>query len=135
MDRRDFMSTGASAAAALAIATGTASARGGTAIGDAGAGPRMSRAQFKAWLNTSFRIRPEGSLRSVPARLVAVNDGPSAAGLEQFSVVFQVEGAPASGLCELRHETGASLYLHLDGGRATAAGTHMLAVFSLIRAG
>lgn len=134
MQRRDFLSTGAGTAVALAVATNAASAQGVEWLEGALPAAGLTRARFAAWLHSGFRIRPVGGLRSGRATLIAITDGPRAAGLDQFHLIFRSDGRAPTGLCELRHDSGASVHMWLDesGGDGSAALTR--ATFSLITA-
>jgi hypothetical protein len=132
MDRRVFLTTGAQAAAAVAIAAAAVQAHGAEWPGAPHPAPAFTRARFEAWLNSSFSVRRIGSLRSRPATLIAIKDGPRCAGLDQFELVFSGEGPPMSGLCELEHSGGERLHLHLDAGRTERGSSLTRAAFSLI---
>jgi hypothetical protein len=110
MRRREFLTTSVTSATLLGLA--------GTSV--AGVGPvslpdEFNRTRFRSWLNQEFRIVASGSLRSAPARLVAIDDGPAQAGLNQFSILFKGSEALPRGLCWLSHPDGAHFMLHLDG--------------------
>jgi hypothetical protein len=79
----------------------------------------FSGARFRSWLNEEFRLTPGDSLRSSRATLVAVEDGPSHAGLEQFSLVFRGGASLPTGLCWLSRADGTQFMLHLQGAPAT----------------
>ena len=132
MDRRDFLTTGAGAAAALAITTEASSAHAAALIDSSQPGTALRRAHFESWLRDSFRVRSLAALRSARAMLVAVEDGPRHHGLEQFHVVFESDGALPSGFCELSHDSGANFALWLDPHGNGRAGAHARATFSLI---
>lgn len=132
MDRRDFLSTGAGTAMALAVATAAAPAEGAPLLHDAASAATLGRTRFEAWLHSEFRVRPIGCLRSARATLVAVVDGPQATGLDQFAVIFRSADRAPTGLCELRHDDGTALHLHLDDGGRDGTAVLARATFSLI---
>jgi hypothetical protein len=132
MDRRVFLTTGAQAAAAVAIAAGVVQAQGAGLPGATHRAPAFTRARFQAWLDDSFNVRRIGGLRSRRATLIAIKDGPHCAGLDQFELVFSGAGPPMSGLCELEHPSGERLHLRLEAGRAERGSWLTRAAFSLI---
>jgi hypothetical protein len=132
MHRRDFLSTGAGTAVALAVAAKAAPAHGAEWLEGTPPAAGLTRARFAAWLHSGFRVRPVGGLRSGRATLIEVADGPRAAGLDQFHLIFRSDGRVPTGLCELRHDSGATLHLWLDEGRRDGAAALTRATFSLI---
>ncbi len=66
-------------------------------------------------------------------KLVAVEDGPSAPGLEQFHVLFRGTGAATTGFCRLRHDSRSVLSLHLEAAAGESQGLAR-ATFNLITA-
>ena len=129
MDRRQFLSSGAGAAAALTAASASHAAV--WLQGTPSAQP-LSRADFERWLDSSFEVRRVGTMHSSSARLVAVQDGQHARALEQFHVILRGEDARATGLCELRHQGGTVLRLWLDAAGVDGEAPLMRATFSLI---
>jgi hypothetical protein len=131
MDRREFISSGAGTATAVALAAHAGASRASPLL--RGAPPStLNRAGFERWLNSSFELRRVGTLRVSRAQLIAVRDGQRAPGLEQFHVLWRGDGAAIPGLCELRHESGATLRLWLDVAGKDGAAPLMRATFSLI---
>ena len=111
MRRRDFIATGAVSATAAAVGASTqkALAMPGSPSN------RLNRTTFRSWLGSEFRLSAGSSFRTSPATLVAVDDGPTSAGLEQFSVVFGGATPLPTGLCWVTHADGAQFLLHLHG--------------------
>jgi len=132
MDRRDFLSTGAGAAAALAVVSTSSPVEGAAWTGLAPPAATVNRAQFEQWLNSAFRLRQIGALRSAEARVIAIHDGPRAHRLEQFHVVFSTPTTLASGRYALRHGSGTELELWLDRVIADDEPPRMRATFCLI---
>jgi hypothetical protein len=113
MNRRDFIVTG-TGTAAMAAAVGAAASTDGMAAWLKGSSSGLGRARFEAWLGSEFRVTAQGRVRSRAATLVAVSDGPEAAGLEQFHAVFRADGPLGTGLANLRHPDGTALSLWLE---------------------
>lgn len=110
MRRREFLTVSAASGALVAL---------GEASGAMAAAPSVvngfSRAQFAAWLNEDFQISSCGSLRSVRAKLTAIEDRIKAPGLEQFSVVFRGASPLPRGFCWLSRSDGSQFTLRLQG--------------------
>jgi len=111
MRRRDFIAT--SAVSATAAAVGVSAQKAMAFPGSPT--KRLSRATFRSWLGSEFRLSAGSSFRTAVATLVAVDDGPASAGLEQFSVVFGGTTSMPTGLCWISHADGAQFLLHLNG--------------------
>ncbi|MGO9930509.1 MAG: DUF6916 family protein [Steroidobacteraceae bacterium] len=127
MQRREFLTASAASAALLAAgSTGSAATVVLPAAGAAG----FNRARFRSWLNDEFQVTAWGSLRRSRATLAAVDDGPSHAGLEQFSIVFRGSAPLPAGLCWVSHPD-AQFVLHLHG---AVGGMQRRAHFSLLEA-
>jgi hypothetical protein len=92
-------------------------------------GGGFSRTRFRSWLNQEFRLTASNSLRGARAVLIAVEDGPAHAGLDQFSVVFRGGASLPQGLTWLSRPGGTQFMLHLNG---EPAGTLRRAHFSLL---
>lgn len=110
MRRREFLTVSAASGALVALGeTGDAMAAAPIVVNG------FSRAQFAAWLNEDFQISSCGSLRSVRAKLTAIEDRSKAPGLEQFSVVFRGVSSLPRGFCWLSRSDGTQFTLHLRG--------------------
>jgi len=124
MHRREFLATTAASAAMLAVGVA-----GSADAWPCGASNGFNRARFKSWLNREFRLGAQGAPRGFRATLMTVDDGPTHAGLEQFSIVFRGSTALPTGLCRLSPPDGAPFMLHLSG---IPGGTLRRAHFSLL---
>lgn len=113
MRRREFLSV--SAASAALVALGETSDAMAAAPTVASGFNGFSRAQFAAWLGEDFDIRACGSLRSVRAKLTAIEDRLAAPGLEQFRVVFRGASSLPRGSCWLSRSDGTQFSLQLQG--------------------
>jgi len=110
MRRREFLTVSAASAALVALGE-TSDAMSAAPIVVNG----FSRAQFAAWLNEDFQISSCGSLRSVRAKLTAIENRITAPGLDQFSVVFRGASSLPRGFCWLSRSDGTRFTLQLNG--------------------
>lgn len=94
------------------------------------AGPAYSRATFEALVDQRFYV-DDGAHPTLV--LAEITDGPVAAGLEQFTLIFR--GDPDAGLEEAIHrltpEGGAFMDLHLSPAGSDADGSYYAAAFAL----
>jgi len=135
MRRRTFVSAGVSTAAATLLLHGRAdSAERGRLqdVSPSQAPVRLRRATFQSWIGTSFRLRPEGALRSMRATLVEVRQVRNTPGLEQFQLLFRSSRVAPRGLCAVQHASGARFQLHVDPAKEKGSAKFSLATFCLI---
>lgn len=132
MRRRSFMTAVAGTAGAALTLQCSSRSEAHEWLSTSAGGPAVRRATFAAWLDSTFHVRAPGAVRSQRARLIAIEDGPLAAGLEQFHLVFEHSGSAPSGLCVLRHEGGAVLPLRLDSLASRGEANRSRATFCLI---
>lgn len=134
MRRRTFVTAGVSAATATLL-QGRAYSGESRRLEEVPLTPTpltLRRATFQSWIGTSFRLRPAGTLRSIGATLIAVKQGPRVPGLEQFQLLFRSAQVAPSGLCTVRHASGATFQLHVDSARANGTTRLSRATFCLI---
>jgi hypothetical protein len=126
MHRREFLTVSA-ASAALAAVGGSGNATAASPAAEPGG--EFNRTRFRSWLNEEFRLTASDSLRGSRATLIAVEDGPAHAGLDQFSVVFRGGASLPRGLTWLSRSDGTLFLLDLNG---APTGTLRRAHFSLL---
>ena len=132
LERREFL---VGCAAAL-LSVGAAPCGQSGEPGAESDGPLdIGKEGFLRLRNESFRIL-DGSERVVYADLAAVEDGPVAPGLEQFSLRFQGDYSDwlEPGLYELYHTRMGGFHAYLDS-QAEAAGPVYTSVFALLTEG
>jgi len=117
MDRRDFLTASLMTAAVFKVTPAKAAAPSEAASPAASPLARFaaSEAQFRSMIGSRFELTSSEWRGHV--RLAEVREGPRAAKLEQFTVVFAPEGtpAPSAGFYEVRHPETGSFPLRIDG--------------------
>lgn len=129
MDRRQFLSTGAAACAALGF---TASNVMASVTPQSGAA-KFTKQWFQQALNTQFHLDDKG-WQGVRMELVAVEDGPQSHGLEQFSTVFRTnqDAQLPPGLYHVKHARDGWFQVYLERNQKNGAGLHYHATFNLL---
>lgn len=127
MNRRQFLSTGAAACAALGFTAPNVMA---SATQESGAA-KYTKKWFQQALNSQFHLDDNG-WQGVRMQLVAVEDGPQSHGLEQFTTVFRTHHGTQlpPGLYHVKHARDGWFQVYLERGQKNDAGLHYHATFN-----
>jgi hypothetical protein len=132
MKRREFLISCAASCAAAGIVPITAHA---TAPDKCFSGaPRLTKDRFLHLVNSQFKVYKK-DWQSVPVKLTAVQEGPAAAGLDQFSLVFQGPRTASlqAGSYLVSHRKDGDFLLYLEPAGSQQGSSTFVAQFSLLR--